>query len=515
MNPPAPDDDDILPGFVVTILVIIIALFAVRNLPWHLDDDEQAKQAFVSYQMIEEGKWLVQDKPAGGVASKPPFQGWLSAAAYLGFGARGWELAWRLPAFVAALLILRALWRSGETLYGNNVGSLFAIGMFGLNSYVPRLATLVRTDMLLTAFIFFTGMLILEKLRTGKPWTRKEQIYTGLLLLGSTLTKGPIAYGFLLPGIVAFLFVTRKRSGPRHVWAGWIWWLLPMIIFGGWLAIGLQQPAFKEQVIDKEFLGRFTVGEGARHHNFPPGFYTLGLLGRTLPWTLLLILILCVKQVREAAKQDAVLTWLLCWTFGGLIFMECVPSKRFDRILPVVPPMCLLLAAAARQLPKYRLYQQPISRIAILVPLVAVPIAAGYAGWRIFTSFREDDRALVHFGQQAREAIGTQLDRAAVVNGKDEGMVMYVGVTGFTRLEDAMGMWRFKHIDWLVLGEKDFDKNQAALEPFDLVASTTTPQKSNNYKFLHRVNRETERGKPAPVKVEGTPFVPPIPAQPK
>ena len=37
--------------------------------------------------------------------------------------------------------------------------------------------------------------------------------------------------------------------------------------------------------------------------------------------------------------------WLLCWSLGGLMVMSLIPSKRVDRIFPVIPPLCLLLAA--------------------------------------------------------------------------------------------------------------------------------------------------------------------------
>lgn len=522
MNSPVDPEDDILPGFAAIILGIIVLLFAVRNMPWHLDDDEQAKQAFVSYQMIDQGRWLLQETPTGRVATKPPLQGWLSAAAYLGAGARGWEIAWRLPAFIAALLILRGLWRAGERVFGNNVGAMLAVGAFGLNSYVPRLSTLVRTDMLLTAFIFFTGLLVFEKLRTGRRWTVRERLATFLLLLGSTLTKGPIAYGFLLPGIVAFLLLTRNRAIPRNVWAGWLAWLSPLAIFAAWLWWAIQSSGgvegeFYKQVVEKEFLGRFTVGDKARHGNFLPGFYTLKLLYQTLPWTLLLIAMLAVKQVRAAIRQNAALTWLVCWTFGGLIFMECVPSKRFDRILPVVPPMCLLLAALARELPQHRLGKEPIARLAILLSIIAVPIAGGYAGWRVFTNFRSDARALVAFGETVRETVGVHRDRLALVNGKDEGMLMYAGAQRFTDLDDALTLWKFDRIEWLVLGERDFTGHRTTLEPFDLIASTPVlPQKASSYRLLQRPD-QTRRG-PAPTPVtpaEGTFIIPPIPEQPK
>src|SRR5437867_8932214 len=42
--------------------------------------------------------------------------------------------------------------------------------------------------------------------------------------------------------------------------------------------------------------------------------------------------------------------WLLCWSVGGLILMSLIPSKRVDRIFPIIPPLCLLLAAQIARL---------------------------------------------------------------------------------------------------------------------------------------------------------------------
>ena len=57
-----------------------ITLFVVRNLPWHLDDYDQAKQAFTSFEMVERGNWFYQHTPNWWVATKPPLVGWISAA---------------------------------------------------------------------------------------------------------------------------------------------------------------------------------------------------------------------------------------------------------------------------------------------------------------------------------------------------------------------------------------------------------------------------------------------------
>src|SRR3954467_12955321 len=76
-----------------SLLGLAILLFAIGNLPWNLDDFDQAKQAFTSFEMVERGHWFYQHTPNWWVATKPPLVGWISAAVFE--VARSWELAWR------------------------------------------------------------------------------------------------------------------------------------------------------------------------------------------------------------------------------------------------------------------------------------------------------------------------------------------------------------------------------------------------------------------------------------
>jgi hypothetical protein len=59
------------------VAAIVFLLFLVANLPWELDDYDQAKQAFTSFEVIKEGHWFFQHTPRQHVATKPPFVGWM------------------------------------------------------------------------------------------------------------------------------------------------------------------------------------------------------------------------------------------------------------------------------------------------------------------------------------------------------------------------------------------------------------------------------------------------------
>ena len=467
----------------ILLLAAIIVLFAVRNLPWHLDDFDQAKQAYVSAEMIGDGHWWFQHTPAGRIATKPPLAGWISAGIYaLGVG---WEFAWRLPAFASALALLAMLWRSGRALAGSESGALIAAGAFSLNLLAPRLATLVRTDMLLTLFIFLAGWLVSGKIRTAQPWTTRERWMLFAAVLASMLTKGPIAYAFLLPGLAAYAWIARRREWPRVAWAGAWPWLAPLALFGIWAGIGAWlSPDFYEQVVQREFLGRFTVGEKAVHTNQPPWFYLLNLLHKWGPWSIALTALLWQKRVRAALRAEPQLVWLACWAAGGFLLMSLVPSKRADRIFPVIPPLCLLLAGlwtrrseSARWLPA-----------TIAAALLA---SGGYAGWRAVDAFRADARGLVRLGTEARTLASAHPERLAVVKAKDEGVILYADRLRSVSLNEAEDLWLAGEIDWLLLDDRDLESSAQHFQPYRIESAVPLlrDKKRPTY-LLHRLSSE-------------------------
>ena len=70
---------------------LTILLFAIGNLPWQLDDYDQAKQAFTSFEMVKEGHWFYQQTPHDRVATKPPLVGWVSSGVFA--LTKSWDVA--------------------------------------------------------------------------------------------------------------------------------------------------------------------------------------------------------------------------------------------------------------------------------------------------------------------------------------------------------------------------------------------------------------------------------------
>src|SRR5438067_3545783 len=182
---------------------VAIVLFLVTNLPWQMDDYDQAKQAYTSFEMVKEGHWFYQKTPHERVATKPPLVGWISAGLFA--ITRSWEVSWRLPSLLAAMALAVLLFRTACSAYGTIAG-LVALGAFGLNLLSPRLATLVRTDMPLALVIFLIGLLIWRKIEGQEEWKPRDRIRLFALLTISMLIKGPIVYAFLLPVIGVFVW---------------------------------------------------------------------------------------------------------------------------------------------------------------------------------------------------------------------------------------------------------------------------------------------------------------------
>lgn len=421
----------------------MLVIFSVRNLPWHLDNYDQAKHAYASYEMIERGAWWFQHTPYQDAATKPPLSAWISAGLHVLTGS--WWASWVLPSLVPALLILWVLYREGERLMPG-IGGMAASGAFGLNMLTIRLATLVRTDMMLAGWIFAVGWMIYARLRDDRAWTRADRwILLGLLAAG-LLTKGPVVYAFLLPGLIAM----GRRPRPL---AGGAWpWLLSFALLLAWVAAGVfSSPGFLEDVVLKEFAGRFTTGAEAVHKSKPLYYYLPHLLYRFLPWSVLILGLLSVRSVRDAIRERRDLRWLACWTAGGLLLMSLIPSKRVDRIFPILPPLALMIAALAAALPRERFPLRRLSRWTRAAFIFALLAHAGYATQQVVVNMRNDTGALVRFGQQAREWSSAHGLRMGVVHAPNEGLLMYTGQTRFLSLPEARSSWLSGTVDALVL----------------------------------------------------------------
>jgi 4-amino-4-deoxy-L-arabinose transferase-like glycosyltransferase len=429
------------------VLCLIVGFFAVTNLPWTLDDYDQAKQAYTSFEMVGQGHWLYQHTPNESVATKPPLVGWISAALFE--LTRWWEGAWRIPSLAAALALLWLIAKDATTAYGAGAG-LISLSAFGLNLLSPRIATLVRTDMSLALVTFLIGRQIWSKIRRAEGWTLRDRAIAFVLLASAMLIKGPIIYAFILPGLIVYQILRRKRGAPS-AWSGWWPWILSLGIFLVWTIGGIMtEPGFYESVVVREFAGRFTE---TIHKPQPLYFYLPHLLHKFAPWSVLMIVlgtVLWRGRERLALRMRPDTFWLVCWSVGGLIVMSIIPSKRVDRIYPLVPPLCLLLGAqiASAQVEEW---SKKLRTWLAAVLIFACIFTGGYAAWKVGNGYHGRSDALLRFSRQVRQEAERNGWRYAVVGGREEGMLLYLRRDHFLSPDDAVARWRSGQLDALAV----------------------------------------------------------------
>jgi hypothetical protein len=224
----------------------------------------------------------------------------------------------------------------------------------------------------------------------------------------------------------------------------------------------------------REFVGRF--GETI-HRPQPLLFYFPHLLHKFAPWSVLMIALAVIDlrsrnwRWREISPE---VFWLLCWSVGGLIVMSLIPSKRVDRIFPVISPLCLLLAAqiakrtscshgpvggSSRSVESEETghravaTKDPLTRIyrwSAVALLLAILFTGGYTSWKVITGYRDDRDALAIFGRRVRNEAAAHHRRYEVVSAKDEGLLLYLQKTHFIEPRRAVAEWSTGNLDALV-----------------------------------------------------------------
>src|SRR5262249_18416982 len=170
--------------------------------------------------------------------------------------------------------------------------------------------------------------------------------------------------------------------------------------------------------------------------------------------------------------------WLLCWSIGGLIVMSLIPSKRVDRISPVIPPLCLLLAAQIAK--RNSCSHGPVGRSSrsiepdetagraaatgsalrrvyrwsALALVLAIIFTVGYTGWKVIIGYRDHRDALAVFGRNVRHEAVAHRWRYEVVSAKDEGLLLYLQKTHFIEPECAVSEWNNGNLDALVASKE-------------------------------------------------------------
>ena len=242
---------------------------------------------------------------------------------------------------------------------------------------------------------------------------------------------------------------------------------LPCLGVGGIVC----QPGFYESVVVREFAGRFTE---TIHKPQPLYFYLPHLFHKFAPWSVLLIgFAIFFWRRRERSMRPETL-WLVCWSVGGLLLMSVIPSKRVDRIFPVIPPLCLLLGAQVAAAVRVEPWTGKVRPWLAAALIFAGIFTGGYVAWKIGQGYHARSDALVRFSRHVRREAQQHDWRFAVVGGREEGMLLYLRRDHFLTPDDAVEQWKSGRLDALVV--RDQSARSLADAPPRRASSSSSPR---------------------------------------
>jgi len=304
---------------------------------------DEPRYVSIARAMERSGDWVTPRLNGSPWFEKPVLYYWAAATSFKLFGEN--DFAARIPSALAAILAAAAIAWMAWRFYGGVTG-LLALLMFPTCVATLAFARAATPDMLFTgtlaAAMACGAALVFEEVPS--LWNR---LGFGFFLGAATLAKGPAAVILAAGGVLLWAAFSRKWTRLLRL-AHPIGILVFLLTAGPWYFLcARRNPDFLTVFIFQHNFERFLTP--VFHHVKPWWFFPPILVLWILPWSALLfslgIRAGAIKEWRERFARPGF--YFACWTIFIVIFFSASKSKLPGYILPAVPPLVLLIAAAA------------------------------------------------------------------------------------------------------------------------------------------------------------------------
>jgi len=322
------------PHFAWVILAAVALAFALGG--HALMDPDEGRNAAIAGEMARSGDYVLPHLNGLPYLDKPALYFALEALAMRAIGYS--ELAARLPSLFFTWATMALAFFFARRLFGQAAAPTAAIAC----ATAPLAIAMARTAIFDSALAFFMVLALVafyEAIENapGRKWT----LLAWAAIAFGILVKGPVALAVPLLVAAPYAF-WRKRS--MAVWhpAGPV--LMLAIALSWVMAVEARLPGFLRYALVTETWNRLTTNELKR--GGPVWYFLPILLAGFFPWVLVAAAELKNLWRRATTAERPKLVFLLLWIVLPMIFFSLSHSKRAQYILPLVPAVALLAAAA-------------------------------------------------------------------------------------------------------------------------------------------------------------------------
>ncbi len=309
-----------------------------------LMEPDEGRYSEIPREMLERGDFITPLLNYVKYFEKPPLLYWMNSLSFALFGQN--EFAARLPCALCGLLVILFTYWMGRKLFDRRTG-LYAAVIIGSSLGFASQTRITITDIPLTLFLTVSlGSFILAVRSDGREKSRYYYLSYAAAAF-AVLAKGLI--GILFPGAIIFLFMLlRKRWSVLREMRLVTGLGLFLVIAAPWfILVSMRNPEFARFFFIHEHFERFLTKV---HGRYQPLWYFIPVLaGIMLPWAVFVPAALRDAWRKRQGDAGETLTYLATWAIFIFLFFSKSNSKLIPYILPVVPPLALITAAAFRE----------------------------------------------------------------------------------------------------------------------------------------------------------------------
>lgn len=303
---------------------------------------DEARFAYVSQEMREDGHWLVPHRNGEYYAHKPPLMFWMINGAATVFA--GGEINAFTARFPSLLGAVAALWSVVMLMriWGRGRDDAAAALLCAATYLFAKQGGWGQIDMLLCGLEMLALLALFSQ--DAKPSFAKA--LAAYLCMGlAILAKGPV--GFLVP-LLAYL-AAKFAAGEKGDLRRWHWaWgpLVTLALPGAWLLLVAQSDPPAGYLDELLFSQNIERAQGEYGHTEPFYYFLTYFPVDGLPWVALLPF---AWSALGGTPEDRTLRRRLTgWMILVVVFFSLSPGKRNLYILLVYPALALLVASGWR-----------------------------------------------------------------------------------------------------------------------------------------------------------------------